>query len=80
MKLGLYKHYKGRYYIVEHVAKHSETLEDMVVYRALYHSDQFGDNACWIRPLSMFLESIEINGQQVPRFQFCTDKEEFDGE
>lgn len=60
---GIYQHYKGNLYQVLHLAKHSETEEDLVVYRALY--DDYG---VWVRPLTMFGETIEINGQAVPRF------------
>lgn len=61
---GIYQHYKGRQYEVIDVALHTETLEEMVIYRALY-----GDFGLWVRPLSMFLESIEVSGIIVPRFK-----------
>lgn len=51
---GIYKHFKGDYYLVEDIAKNSETEEDYVIYRKLY-----GDGELWIRPLSMFLEKVD---------------------
>ena len=54
IKLGKYKHYKGKLYQVIGVARHSETLEEMVVYRALYNSEEFGKNCLWVRPLRCF--------------------------
>jgi hypothetical protein len=65
LKLGKYKHYKGKEYEVLGVAKHSETEEDLVVYRALY-----GNNGLWARPLKMFMEEIEIGGRKIPRFEY----------
>lgn len=61
--LGKYRHYKGKEYEVIGIAKHSETLEDMVVYRALY-----GEAEIWVRPIQMFLEEVEVNGKRLPRF------------
>ena len=66
VKIGKYKHYKGNYYQVEGVATHSETNEQLVVYRPLY-----GEGALWVRPLSMFTEQVEIDGNLQPRFDFC---------
>ena len=60
---GRYRHYKGKDYRVLHVATHSETREKLVVYQTLY-----GDFDYWVRPLDMFLESVEVDGRQVPRF------------
>jgi hypothetical protein len=65
VKPGIYEHYKGNRYEVIGVAKHSETLEEMVVYRALY-----GDGQMWVRPLAMFIEEVEIDGKRIPRFKF----------
>ena len=65
IKLGEYEHYKGKHYQVLGVAKHSETLEELVVYKALY-----GEGETWVRPLSMFLEYVEVNGHSTPRFRF----------
>lgn len=74
IKLGKYQHYKGKLYEVIGVAQHSETLEKLVVYKALYHSKEFGKNALWVRPLKMFLEKIEIDGKKLPRFKFLGKK------
>ncbi len=65
IKLGLYRHYKGPYYKVLEVARHSETEEQLVVYQALY-----GDKGTWVRPLSMFCETVELDDQTVPRFAY----------
>lgn len=64
-KLGKYRHYKGKEYQVLGVGKHSETLEEVVVYRALY-----GDRSLWVRPMKMFLEEMNIEGKKVPRFEY----------
>ncbi len=66
IELGLYKHYKGNIYEVIGVAKHSETLEEMVVYKATYQAE--GQNL-WVRPLKLFLETIIVNGQSIKRFE-----------
>ncbi|WP_110666482.1 DUF1653 domain-containing protein [Salinicola halophilus] len=60
---GIYRHYKGALYEVLDVARHSETEESLVVYRALY-----GDYGLWVRPLGMFCEEVEIDGEPVARF------------
>ena len=70
MHLGKYQHYKGKCYEVLGTAHHSETLEELVVYRALYESPEFGDQALWVRPKKMFLEEVVIEGKKVPRFRF----------
>jgi len=62
-KPGLYRHYKGNDYRVIGIARHSETLEPLVVYQALY-----GEHGTWVRPALMFVEMVEIDGKQVPRF------------
>ncbi len=66
LELGLYKHYKGNTYEVIGVAKHSETLEPMVVYKASYQPE--GENL-WVRPLAMFTEMIIIDGIEKKRFK-----------
>lgn len=60
---GLYRHYKGQQYRVIGIARHSETEEELVVYQALY-----GDYGLWVRPLSMFTETVQVNGEQIARF------------
>ena len=61
---GRYRHFKGKEYLVLYVAKHSETLEEMVVYQALY-----GEMGIWVRPLQMFLDRKEVDGRAVYRFE-----------
>ena len=70
VKRGKYQHYKGKFYEVIGVARHSETLKEFVVYRALYDSKEFGKNALWVRPKKMFLESVIVDGKEVPRFKY----------
>ena len=65
IKLGKYRHFKGGMYEVIGIAKHSETLEELVVYRALY-----GDNELWVRPASMWNETVTRDGKTVPRFTY----------
>ena len=62
---GIWRHFKGNRYQVIGVVKHSETLEDMVVYRALY-----GEGGLWVRPASMWLETVERDGKTYQRFVF----------
>ena len=70
LKPGRYKHYKGKYYEVIGVAHHSETLEKLFVYKALYAIDDLGEGSLWVRPLEMFLEKVFVDGIEVPRFEF----------
>lgn len=62
---GKYQHYKGNYYKVIGVAKHSETLEELVIYQALY-----GDNELWARPKEMFLDKVSVEGVEKDRFKY----------
>ncbi len=68
MKRGRYRHYKGNEYTVLGVARHSETDEELVVYR-----QEYGERGLWVRPKQMFLESVEIHGESVARFAFLTE-------
>jgi len=68
---GVYKHYKGNLYQVQNIAKHSETEEWMVIYTPLYGEES--DRHLWVRPLSMFQEDVEVNGQAQPRFCLIDD-------
>jgi hypothetical protein len=66
---GRYRHYKGPEYRVLGIARHSETLEPLVVYQALY-----GEHGLWVRPAAMFVESFELDGARVPRFRFMREE------
>ncbi|MBR6657821.1 MAG: DUF1653 domain-containing protein [Oscillospiraceae bacterium] len=71
IKPGRYRHFKGNEYEVIGTAKHSETLEEMVVYRALY-----GEFGLWVRPASMWEETVERDGKTYQRFTYIGDSEE----
>lgn len=65
-----YRHYKGMLYMVHYVVRHSETLEELVCYETLYENPM---GKMWVRPLAMFLETIEIDGKTKPRFELIED-------
>lgn len=65
---GRYRHYKGPEYTVLGVARHSETEEELVVYR-----QEYGDHGLWVRPRAMFVETVEVDGRTEPRFRFVGD-------
>jgi len=65
IKPGRYRHYKGNEYTVLGIARHSETLEELVVYR-----QEYGDRGLWVRPAAMFGETVIVDGEAVPRFAF----------
>lgn len=68
LKLGIYQHFKGNRYKVLGVVRHSETLEELVLYQPLY-----GEGGLWVRPLGMFLENVEKDGYKGPRFKYISD-------
>jgi len=68
IKPGRYRHFKGNEYVVLYIATHSETLEHMVVYQAMY-----GEYGIWVRPASMWNENVEYNGRVVKRFEYLED-------
>ena len=65
LKLGKYRHFKGNEYELIGIARHSETLEELVVYQALY-----GERGLWVRPAEMWTEHVERDGYSGPRFQY----------
>ena len=67
---GIYRHYKGKKYLALGIAKHSETLEKLVIYISLYENET---SQMWARPLDMFMEGVEIEGKNQPRFKFIDD-------
>ena len=69
LKSGVYRHFKGNLYRLIAVARHSETLEDLVVYQALY-----GEGGFWVRPAAMWNEHVEKDGYSGPRFQYIGDE------
>lgn len=71
IKKGKYRHYKGGMYRVLDTVKHSETLEDLVLYETLYDNPR---SKLWVRPLKMFSEKVEVNGRMVPRFEYLKEK------
>ncbi len=69
-KPGVYRHFKGNYYKLLFVAEHSETREPMAVYQALY-----GKRGCWVRSLAMWQQTVERDGERIPRFAYVCDSE-----
>lgn len=71
LKVGKYRHYKGNYYKVIGTAKHSETLDELVVYEALYDNPR---SKIWVRPLQMFLDEVTVKGKKLPRFEYMEEE------
>ena len=67
--LGRYRHFKGKEYEVLAIARHSETKEPMVVYKALYNDETYGDEAIWLRPAAMWNDEVERDGKKFRRFE-----------
>ena len=72
----IYRHYKNkeRYYEIVGVGRHTETLEDVVIYRALYDTPDFGSKPIWVRPLAMFLGTVIVDEKEVSRFERVDEK------
>lgn len=68
---GYYRHYKGKKYLVLGLAKHSETLEPLVIYISLYENET---SQIWARPLEMFIDEVEVEGERIPRFKFIPEE------
>ena len=69
LKTGFYEHFKGKRYEVVGLARHSETLEELVVYKALY-AGNYPEGSLWVRPLVMFQETVVHGGKEIPRFRY----------
>lgn len=67
---GKYRHFKNKFYQVIGTGWHTDTLEEVVIYRSLYDCEQFGVQALWVRPLNEFMGTVEIDGVVMPRFAF----------
>ena len=70
LKMGKYKHFKGHEYAILCVGRDSETFEEVVVYQGLYDSEEFGAKPIWVRPKKEFLETVTVDGKEIPRFEY----------
>lgn len=68
-KKGIYRHYKGNLYRLLCIARHSETLEEMIVYQDVLHPEKY-----WARPAGMWEETVEVDGRTVPRFEYIAEE------
>jgi hypothetical protein len=77
VKLGIYKHYKGKHYRVLRLVHHTETREPMVLYQALYEcpdlKEEYGSDPWFVRPLKMFFETVDVDGVKTPRFEYVSE-------
>ncbi len=74
IQYGKYQHYRTeKFYEIIGIARHSETLKEMIIYRALYQCEKFGNNHVWARPRTMFFEHVDYNGYRVPRFKYIVE-------
>ena len=76
LKFGKYRHYSGKEYKVIGLVRHTETLEVLVLYQALYNSSEFGADQLWVRPKQLFLEPVVIDGVVTPRFEYSESTDE----
>ncbi|MDX1919101.1 MAG: DUF1653 domain-containing protein [Candidatus Caenarcaniphilales bacterium] len=70
LKLGKYQHYKGQFYEVIGEATHTETREELALYKMLYETKDYEFGSLWVRPKNMFLETVVYKGKEVPRFKY----------
>lgn len=73
MKIGIYKHYKGGLYEVLGIARHSETLEEFVLYKSLKEIKEFKEKPFFVRPKGMFFEEVVVDNKKIKRFEFLGD-------
>lgn len=74
LRYGKYQHYRTKeLYEIIGLARHSETKEEMIIYKALYYCETFGDHPTWVRPKTMFFEHVEHLGHSVPRFRWVSE-------
>lgn len=79
LQKGYYKHFKGHVYKLIGVGYDSETCEKLVIYQGEYEDEEFGKNPIWVRPIKEFQETVEVNGEQVPRFLYLGNKSSLTG-
>jgi hypothetical protein len=70
MKIGKYKHYKGKMYELIGTGINTETEEEVAIYKSLYSTDKYPNGSIWVRPLAMFQDKIKVGGEVIPRFKY----------